>query len=546
MCTHCHYPRHDQVRPPVLSDSLDNSGLTQRTMTTDQALDILAAASTDTETRPSNTKAPIPRTSKIEGLDIDKFAPMTTDEAMKAFSKPGMRTAYWDPTNVIPPADLPRIRVIDQTMVGLGLISQEELAQIHEVGKEFEKYRTDFRAIHQAGQVAVQASREERNRIRQQKKAEAAERKRAYDAAVAHRKATDIFFLGRDVSYGLSDRRANIEKLQASELPLLATPADLAKALSLDIPTLRWLAFHSVAAKRVHYVHFTVAKKSGGNRTLSAPHQKLTAAQDWILDNILNRLPTHTAVHGFVKGRSIVTNAQPHVGTDEVINCDLKDFFPTITVHRVIGLFKSFGFSPAASTILALLCTECPRETVKYNGTTFHVATGECGLPQGACTSPAISNLIATHMDLRLAGMAAKLNWNYTRYADDITFSRSHGEAESKDEAHKMVGYVLARIRHIADDEGFQINHKKTRVLRRHTQQSVTGIVVNDRLNVSRKTIRKLRALLHNAKKTGLESQNREAKENFGAWLNGMISYVEMVNAEQGAKLRKSFNEIRE
>lgn len=102
---------------------------------------------------------------------------------------------------------------------------------------------------------------------------------------------------------------------------------------------------------------------------------------------------------GFAKGRSILTNAKPHVGSAVVVNCDLTDFFPSITVHRVIGLFRQIGYSPAVATVLALLVTECPRRKVLYNGKPWHVATGPRGLPQGACTSPAISNLIARRMD---------------------------------------------------------------------------------------------------------------------------------------------------
>jgi retron-type reverse transcriptase len=197
-----------------------------------------------------------------------------------------------------------------------------------------------------------------------------------------------------------------------------------------------------------------------------------------------------------------------------------------------------------------LICTECPRETVKLNAQLYHVATGPRGLPQGACTSPAISNLVARHLDLRLTGMAKKLGWNYTRYADDITFStqlnqeNGAGPEAVGDSANKQIGYVLARIRHVCDDEGFVVNESKTRVLRNHSRQSVTGIVVNDKLSVDRKTVRKLRAILHNSKKSGLKSQNRENKEDFSAWLNGMISFVEMVNADQGRRLRSDFEAV--
>ncbi len=118
-----------------------------------------------------------------------------------------------------------------------------------------------------------------------------------------------------------------MEKLQRLQLPVLATPADLAKALNLTIPRLRWLAFHSESATVTHYVRFTVPKKSGVPRELSAPHRDLAAAQQWILMHILEKLPTHEAAHGFVPGRSTMSNALPHVARATVVNLDLKDFF---------------------------------------------------------------------------------------------------------------------------------------------------------------------------------------------------------------------------
>ena len=137
----------------------------------------------------------------------------------------------------------------------------------------------DLSLAHQQARAAVEADEEERKRIKEQKKAAAAERKRKHAEDVAHRKATDIIFLGRGVSRGLADRRANVEKLHAAGLPVLASPADVARAMGLTIPRLRWLAFHSDASELVHYVRFTVPKKSGGTRELAAPHRDLAAAQ---------------------------------------------------------------------------------------------------------------------------------------------------------------------------------------------------------------------------------------------------------------------------
>jgi retron-type reverse transcriptase len=253
--------------------------------------------------------------------------------------------------------------------------------------------------------------------------------------------------------------------------------------------------------------------------------------QEWILANILNRVPPHAAAHGFVAGRSTVTNAAPHVGRAVVLNTDLTDFFPTVTFPRVKGIFEGLGYSPAAATILALVCTDSPRRAVEYEGQLSYAAVGPRSLPQGACTSPALSNLVARNLDARLAGIGAKLGWTYTRYADDLTFSADA-------EAGKNVGYLLARIRHISQDEGFAVNEKKTRVQRRNTAQSVTGIVVNDRPGVPRKLRRRLRAILHHAKFEGLERQNRENHPYFEGWLRGMLAYAQMVNPEQAARLR--------
>ncbi len=329
-----------------------------------------------------------------------------------------------------------------------------------------------------------------------------------------------------------------MEQLQGRGLPLLSTPADLARALELEIPRLRWLAFHSETAALTHYIRFQIPKKSGGMRELAAPHRDMAAAQRWILASILDRIPLHDAAHGFVRGRGTMSNAVPHVRRAVVVNADQKDFFPSITFPRVKGLFMELGYSPAAATILGLLCTECPRRLIRYAGQELHVATGPRSLPQGACTSPALSNLIARGLDSRLAGLARKLGWTYTRYADDLTFSTDAEPAA-------LTGYLLARLRHIAAAESFTVNETKTRVQRPNTRQSVTGIVVNHRPNVDRSTVRRLRAILHRAKTEGLAAQNRENHANFEAWLGGMIAYVTMVNPERGNAFKAEFDALR-
>lgn len=359
---------------------------------------------------------------------------------------------------------------------------------------------------------------------------EAADRRRERAAAVAERHATDIRYLGRGVSEGLSDRRGDRAKLEALGLPIFASPADLADRLGITVPRLRWLAFHEEVASRVHYVAFEVAKKGGGTRRLSAPHRSLDLAQGWIAREVVARLPVSDQAHGFVPGRSILTNARAHAGRAVVANLDLADFFPSIGWRRVRRVFERAGYSPAVATVLALVCTEAPRRTVQFDGETLHVATGPRGLPQGARTSPGLANQVARGLDARLAGLAGRLGAVYTRYADDLTFSGGP-------DLDPRIGALLAAVRRIAASEGFAVNPAKTRVLRRNAAQVVTGLVVNDRPGVARGEVRRLRAILHRAQAEGLDAQNRAGHPDFRAHLRGKIAFIAMARPAVGARL---------
>jgi RNA-directed DNA polymerase len=391
----------------------------------------------------------------------------------------------------------------------------------------------------QSGERRPRPAGSARLKLREQRMAETAERRRIRSDEIASRRASDIMFLGRGVSGRLGDRTSHIDSLASAGLPILSTPAELAEALGLSIPNLRWLAYHTEVAQRIHYIQFSIPKRSGGTRILSTPHRMLATAQRWVFDNILMRLSAESAAHGFLPARSIVTNARPHSGRLVVINLDLETFFPTIGFARVRRVFQRLGYSPAVSTILALVCTECPRREVTYRGTRYFVATGPRGLPQGACTSPGLSNQVARRLDRRLTGLATKLEATYTRYADDLTFSG--------DEAlHGKLGYLLARVRHIARDEGFQVNETKTRIQRRNRPQLVTGLVVNDRPGVVRAEVRRLRAILHRAAFDGLEAQNREQRPNYLAWLEGKIAFVAMARPEVGKRLKDELRRLRD
>lgn len=145
------------------------------------------------------------------------------------------------------------------------------------------------------------------------------------------RKQHEIDYLGEGVSAGLNDHEADQGKLEKSTLPIFATPEKLAQAMGITVGELRFLAFARKTSTTTHYKRFMLPKKTGGQRLISAPMPRLKRAQEWILGNILEKVQLHDAAHGFRRGRSIVTNAQPHVGADVVVNLDLKDFFPTVT-----------------------------------------------------------------------------------------------------------------------------------------------------------------------------------------------------------------------
>jgi retron-type reverse transcriptase len=480
--------------------------------------------------------APRNRKPILLNFDASAFLPISRTELVQKAKGISLWGSPWfGRRDLIPPAEDPRTNLIDRGMVTQGIVTPEQLVEIHRIGAEMDRFRPSQVLIQtesqKAGKAAVEAEKQKKLEEKAKKKAEAAERRAKRQADIQYRKSTDILFLGRGVSSRLNDRTSDLEKLRARGLPELSTPAELASALSISVPRLRWLAFHAEVAARTHYVSFDIKKKSGGMRTLSSPHVALATTQKWILREILDRLPTEPAAHGFVSGRNIVSNAMPHVGKDVVLNMDLENFFPSISFERVRALFIRIGYSPSVSTILGLLCTECPRRRATFKGQTYMVATGPRGLPQGACTSPALSNQVVRRLDRRLQGIANRMDLSYTRYADDVTYSGG-------EELASRVGYVMACIRHIAQDEGFSVNEKKSRVLRSSCQQSVTGLVVNDKATLSREKIRRLRAILHRAKYEGLAAQNREGHPNFRAWVEGSIAFLSMTRPELGQQMR--------
>jgi RNA-directed DNA polymerase len=216
-----------------------------------------------------------------------------------------------------------------------------------------------------------------------------------------------------------------------------------------------------------------IPKRSGGARKLLVPAPELKALQRRILRRVLKKLRCHAAAKGFQPGESIVTNALPHARQAVVVRLDVKDFFPTTRADRVNRYFRRVGWNHPAAGLLTRLCTH------------------GVGLPQGAPTSPRLSNLVNFRLDRRIAAMAERQGARYTRYADDITLSFAEDD-------RVRVRRLIRFVRKVAGEEGYRVHgRKKTRVRRRHQRQTVTGLVVNDGVKLSRRTRRWLRAVEH-------------------------------------------------
>jgi RNA-directed DNA polymerase len=380
----------------------------------------------------------------------------------------------------------------------------------------------------------VRAKRAQQKAERAQERAAARERDRAW-------RQSTLPFLGRGVSAGLNyETKAEITlepELQRAveavvELPKLQSAADVAQAIGISTSELAFLTYHRGAATIDHYHRFSIPKKRGGTRVISSPKKRLRVAQSWLQQEVLCRVPVHEAATAFRAGTSIVDNAQRHIGQAIVVRVDLKDFFPSITFRRVKRLFQQLGYNEGVASIFALLTTEAPRVTTTLDGQKRFVAVGERCLPQGACTSPAITNILCRRLDARLSGLTQKMGWNYSRYADDLVFSSHNRDAN--------IGALLHWLRRILREEGLQVNEEKTRVMRPQHRQAVTGLVVNQRPHISRDDRKRFRAFLHQYEKLGREAMTEKLGQDAQAYAAGYLSFMHMVDADEAAKLQST------
>lgn len=338
-------------------------------------------------------------------------------------------------------------------------------------------------------------------------------------------------------------------------VPEIATTGELARWLRVSDEQLAWLADargleRTAADERLrHYRYATLARPGRSPRVIERPKHRLKTIQRRILHELLDWIPAHGAAHGFTRGRSVLSHAREHTGRFVVVRLDLRDFFASIAAGRVYGIFRTAGYPESVAYCLTALCTNTvpaavwheipgPAEVSRigeHHRLGRRLATPH--LPQGAPSSPALANLAAFRLDRRLAGLAAALEANYTRYADDLTFS-------GPSRLIAAAGTLRRAVAGIASEEGFAVNHDKSMLVTRAGRQRVCGVVVNDHVNVGRSEYDALKAILHNARLHGPGSQNRDSVPDFRAHLLGRIAWVGSLNPARGEKLRRRFAEI--
>jgi|SRR5581483_2609222 len=335
-------------------------------------------------------------------------------------------------------------------------------------------------------------------------------------------------------------------------VPPVASIGALADWFQLTPSKLEWFAdlkglgYKKSNPQLRHYHYRILAKNSGNIRLIEAPKPRLKELQQQILTQILDKIPAHPAVHGFVKGRSIKTFITPHVGQRVILRMDLRDFFPTFAAARIQTFFRTVGYPESVADLLGGICTNAaPRDVWPKPGVGIdpqylweaRALYSQPHLPQGAPTSPALANLCTYRVDCRLTGLAESVGARYTRYADDIAFS---GSAAFEKRIERFSTHVAA----ILIEEGFTVHHRKTRIMRQGVRQHLAGLVANQRINVMRPDFDRLKAILTNCVRLGPQSQNRDVHPRYRSHLEGRVGFVEMINPARGKRLRAIFERI--
>jgi len=294
------------------------------------------------------------------------------------------------------------------------------------------------------------------------------------------------------------DKLSLVRKAYENKVPVILDPDHLSHLLGLKIGVLT----NMVKSPISFYRQFKIPKKRGGFRDIVTPYESLLEVQQWIVEHILSKFKVHDAAYAYVKKRNVAQNSTIHVGCDEMLKIDLKDFFPSIKIPRVRELFNRVGYSKKVSYYLTNLC--CLHGSI----------------PQGAATSPMISNIILLNLDKRLSTFSSNNNIKYSRYADDLVFSGNF-------ETYNFKTIVIMDI----EDEGFKVNSEKTREYSEDHRKMVTGIVVGkEKIRLPKAKRREIRKEVFFIKKYGILDQVKRYNDIYYAdRVLGRLSYWKQI-----------------
>ena len=312
-------------------------------------------------------------------------------------------------------------------------------------------------------------------------------------------------------------------------VPVIATPGALAEFLGIDLARLEWLADCQARERAArpeplrHYRYRWMAKASGSLRLIESPKPRLKQAQRRLLDLVLAHIPPHEAAHGFRAGRSVSTFVAPHVGRSVVLKMDLRDFFPSISAARVVAIFLTAGYPEGVARLLAGLCTNIvPREVMReVHRVVPDREPGRLAIAQAirsASFAPGSADVARPGQPLRLPARRPA-RWpgscrggQVLAYADDLIFSGDEAFARA---VRRFRDHVAA----ITLDEGFVVQHRKTRVMRQGVRQQAAGVVLNHHPNVPRPDFDGLKAILHNCAATARAGRIARALQTFALTL---------------------------
>lgn len=321
-------------------------------------------------------------------------------------------------------------------------------------------------------------------------------------------------FISQATKRGLSEEEIDFclrysEKLQKQGYPLIFDELHLSKLVGYKIKYIRKACYYQLP----YYRKFSIKKKKGGTRDILEPLPSLKHIQTWILKNILVHIPVSRYSKAYQKNSSVFKHAFLHKNQDVILSMDIQDFFQNITEEMVFDVFSKLGYTNHLSGILCRLCSI----KIKENDHFKMITTEKSFLPQGAPTSPMISNVILFEFDEEIGSKVISNGGRYSRYADDITIS---GNADFDFEnAKKEIELKL-------DQFGFCLNNTKTKLMKRNHRQFVTGVVVNEKVQLSKKDRRHIRQAHYYIMSVGLDNHLKKIGEQRKNYLEHLIGRV--------------------